>query len=169
MADHDMHQYEDADFEREDLGAKPILLTLAGIAIGILVIYFVVHGIYRVMSHYDETHQPVVSPLKPAVQGDTRVGTKADVEKFPEPRLEEDERGELKDVRLGEEDKLYSYGWVDEKAGVVRIPIDRAMELIAQRGLPTRPQTGTTPPSIVNTVKQAASQSDNSATAKRKK
>ncbi len=33
-----------------------------------------------------------------------------------------------------EEKALYSYGWVDEKAGTVRIPIERAMDLIAQRG-----------------------------------
>jgi len=169
MADHDMHRYEDADFEREDLGAKPILLTLAGIAIGIVVLYFVVDGLYHVMSHYDQTHQPVVSPLKPPVRGDTRVASHEDLEKFPEPRLEKDERKNLQDARVAEENTLYSYGWVDEKAGVVRIPIDRAMELIAQRGLPTRLQTGTTPSSVVNTVKQAAAQSDNSGTAKRKK
>jgi hypothetical protein len=166
MADHDMRQYEDADFEREDLGAKPILLTLAGIAIGIVVLYFAVDGIYRLMSHYDQTHQPVVSPLKPAVKADTRVANDEDLEKFPEPRLEKDERKNLKDARVAEDDTLYSYGWVDEKAGVLRIPIDRAMELIAQRGLPTRLQTGTTPLSVVD---QAATQSDNSGTAKRKK
>ncbi len=33
---------------------------------------------------------------------------------------------------------LHSYGWVDQKAGVVRIPIDRAMTLLLQRGLPAR-------------------------------
>jgi len=100
------------------------------------------------------------------VQGDTRVANDEDLEKFPEPRLEKDERKNLKDARVAEDETLYSYGWVDEKAGVVRIPIDRAMELIAQRGLPTRLQTGTTPSSVVN---QAATQSDNSGTAKRKK
>jgi len=35
-------------------------------------------------------------------------------------------------------DVLYSYGWVDEKAGTVHIPIERAMDLIVQRGLPVR-------------------------------
>jgi hypothetical protein len=39
--------------------------------------------------------------------------------------------------------ELYSYGWVDEKAGTVHIPIDRAMDLIVQRGLPVRPQAAT--------------------------
>ena len=41
------------------------------------------------------------------------------------------------------EKELYSYGWVDEKAGTVHIPIERAMDLIAQRGLPVRGQGGT--------------------------
>jgi hypothetical protein len=36
---------------------------------------------------------------------------------------------------------LNSYGWVDQKAGVVRIPIDRAMDLLLQKGLPVRGET----------------------------
>ncbi|PYX87325.1 MAG: hypothetical protein DMG68_12200 [Acidobacteria bacterium] len=42
--------------------------------------------------------------------------------------------------RLKEEEILNSYGWVDPKAGVAHIPIEKAMELLAQRGLPTSPQ-----------------------------
>jgi hypothetical protein len=37
-----------------------------------------------------------------------------------------------------ERDRLSSYGWVDREAGIVRIPIDRAMDLLAERGLPAR-------------------------------
>ena len=33
-------------------------------------------------------------------------------------------------------DELGGYGWVDRGKGVVRLPIDRAMDLVAQRGLP---------------------------------
>jgi hypothetical protein len=56
----------------------------------------------------------------------------------PEPRLEETPAPDLKAFRDSEEKALTSYGWVDQKAGVVRIPIDRAIELTAQRGLPSR-------------------------------
>jgi DNA-binding GntR family transcriptional regulator len=35
---------------------------------------------------------------------------------------------------------LHSYGWVDRDAGIVRIPIERAIEILAERGLPTRDQ-----------------------------
>ena len=38
---------------------------------------------------------------------------------------------------------LGSYDWVDQKNGVVRIPIDRAMDLVAQRGLPVVSQSAT--------------------------
>jgi hypothetical protein len=37
-----------------------------------------------------------------------------------------------------EEGQLQSYGWVDQDAGQARIPVSRAMELIAERGLPVR-------------------------------
>ncbi len=49
---------------------------------------------------------------------------------------------EINDFRMQEEKTLNSYGWVDQQAGVMHIPIDRAMQLLAQRGLPTRAQAG---------------------------
>jgi hypothetical protein len=67
-----------------------------------------------------------------------------------------------------EEKTLHSYGWVDQRAGVVRIPIDRAMELVAQRGLPTRPQAGAVPPSDVKAGKEAAKPDNSGQPAKKK-
>jgi hypothetical protein len=48
----------------------------------------------------------------------------------------------LKDFRTKEEHILTTFGWVDQNAGTVRIPIDRAKELLLQRGLPTRAEAG---------------------------
>jgi hypothetical protein len=73
--------------------------------------------------------------------------TPSDIATFPQPRLESNERLEINDFRAQEEKTLNSYGWVDQQTGVVRIPIDRAMQLLVQRGLPTRPQAGALPPS----------------------
>ena len=42
----------------------------------------------------------------------------------------------LRDLRASEKEQLTTYGWVDRKAGVVRIPIERALDLAAQRGIP---------------------------------
>ena len=58
------------------------------------------------------------------------------------PMLETNERGQFRDFLMNQENQLNSYGWVDEKAGVAHIPIERAMELIVQRGLPVFPQGG---------------------------
>jgi len=43
--------------------------------------------------------------------------------------------------RAAEQQILTGYAWVDQAHGVVRIPIERAMDLLAQRGVATRPQT----------------------------
>lgn len=63
----------------------------------------------------------------------------------PEPRLQVNAPEDLKKMREREDAILNSYGWVDRQNGIVRIPIERAMDLIAQRGLPPRTQTGTKP------------------------
>jgi hypothetical protein len=60
----------------------------------------------------------------------------------PEPRLEETPMTDLQEMRAAEDKILHSYGWSDQANGIVRLPIDRAMELIAQRGLPARSASG---------------------------
>jgi hypothetical protein len=69
---------------------------------------------------------------------------------------------------LKEEQTLDSYSWVDQKTGVVRIPIDRAMQLIAQRGLSTTPKVGAIPPAEVSVANQAAQRADVSNLPKKK-
>jgi hypothetical protein len=56
----------------------------------------------------------------------------------PEPRLQVSAPKDLKQYKAAQEELLNSYGWVDENAGIVRIPIGRAMDILAQKGLPLR-------------------------------
>ncbi len=56
----------------------------------------------------------------------------------PQPRLQVVPARDLQTARIDEEALLNSYGWVDPEAGVVRIPIERAIDVLAQRGLPAR-------------------------------
>jgi hypothetical protein len=56
----------------------------------------------------------------------------------PEPRLQVSPQQDLRQMRAAETAVLHSYGWVDRQAGIVRIPIERAIELLAERGLPAR-------------------------------
>ena len=54
----------------------------------------------------------------------------------PEPRLQTKPVEQLQRLRSEENLTLGTYGWIDREQGVVRIPIERAMDLIAERGLP---------------------------------
>jgi hypothetical protein len=56
----------------------------------------------------------------------------------PGPNLQTQPFKDVYLLRKGEAEKLESYGWVDKEAGIARIPIERAMELTAERGLPAR-------------------------------
>src|SRR6202171_3248417 len=128
-------------FERRDIGVAGIIYFFAGLAAATLIIHFLLAGLYDFLDKREKTQQPPVNPLITNVPADTRqIPFNYPEKAFPTPRLEQDERTQLNDIRMAEEQKLASYDWVDQKAGRVRIPIDRAMELVAQRGLPVRTQ-----------------------------
>ena len=61
-------------------------------------------------------------------------------EATPGARLQVDANKNLRQMRAGEDAVLNSYGWVDKDSGTVRIPIERAMEILAKKGLPARKQ-----------------------------
>jgi hypothetical protein len=70
----------------------------------------------------------------------------------PPPRLETAEGQDFAVYQAAEQQRLNSYAWINRQSGTVSIPIARAMDLVAQRGLPTRPDgnardNGTSAPS----------------------
>jgi hypothetical protein len=93
---------------------------------------------------YERSQMATASPLVTSKGAMSRVVTQAtwttDFKDNGAPMLEVNERGQFRDFLVNQENQLNSYGWVDEKAGVAHIPIERAMELIVQRGLPVYPQ-----------------------------
>jgi len=56
----------------------------------------------------------------------------------PEPHLQTTPEQDLRALRAHEDSLLHSYGWVDAPAGIARVPVERAMDLLLQQGLPTR-------------------------------
>ena len=56
----------------------------------------------------------------------------------PEPRLQTHPQQDLRRLRAQEDAILEGYGWVDKGSGVARIPIEEAMKIVVQRGLPAR-------------------------------
>ena len=56
-------------------------------------------------------------------------------------------------LRQGETEKLSSYGWVDKEGGIARMPIDRAMDVMLEKGFPARADGG----NALNVVTQDSS------------
>ncbi len=116
--------------EESDVNIRGIF----GFAVGLIVVAIIVHLLVWVLFRYFDVREgrqtAVEYPL--AAQQPERLP--------PEPRLQTNPREDLRELRAGEDETLTTYGWVDRNNGVVRIPIDEAMKLVVQRGLPARGQ-----------------------------
>jgi hypothetical protein len=134
---------EHGSFEPQDLKAAGIVYFLLTLGIVTILCMAGLRGLYAFLDKREKASQPAVSPLATNVPEDTRhVAPGYPQSVFPSPKLEEDERGQLNGIKLQQDDVLYSYGWVDQQAGTMHIPIERAMDLLVQRGLPVRAPGG---------------------------
>jgi hypothetical protein len=106
--------------ELKDVNVRNLLMlggALCGITIGGLLSMGLLFGYY--------SSQPPTGPTPTALE--------MEPQSLPQPHLQLHEHMDLERKRKAEDAILTSYGWVDRKAGVVRIPIERAMELVAER------------------------------------
>jgi len=117
---------EKAGHEIRDARIGPIILTGLGLALAVAIVGFIIYGAFKYLG------------APPATQGRPNPMATADSQVPPGQRVEEHPAIELQQLRAQEEHTLSTYGWADKKAGKVRIPIDRAMELQLERGFPTR-------------------------------
>jgi len=122
--DHDSHP--GGGYELSDLKPKNIALFAAALAVTIALVLLVSHWLFEFAAVQQAEKQQPASPL-----ASTREPT-------PEPRLQVHAPKELQEMRRAEDALLKNYGWIDQKTGIVRIPVDRAIELLAKRGLPAR-------------------------------
>jgi hypothetical protein len=150
---------EHGSFERQDLKAAGIVYFLLTLGVVTVLCMAGLRGLYAFLDKREKASQPAVSPLVTNVPEDTRhVAPGYPQSAFPSPKLEEDERGQLNGIKLQQDDVLYSYGWVDQQAGTVHIPIERAMDLLVQRGLPVRAQGGSGDSGIDTATNKPAAQ-----------
>ena len=112
-------------FEREDIRATPVLKFLVALAVTCVVVAFLLAAFYRGMRSYVAERQP--PPPHMTFEPDRSA---------PGPVLQESPGPDLAVVRAREDAILSTYGWEDQSRGVVRIPIEEAMKLVAERGLP---------------------------------
>jgi hypothetical protein len=113
--------------EADGTDVRAVGITGIALAIGIAIVFFIVFGMFQYLLH----HPVVISPASPLAE--------TGQQQFPPPpRIEDHPTNELNELHSVEERTLSTYGWVDKNKGIVRIPIDRAMELQLNRGFPVR-------------------------------
>ncbi len=118
--------------EPTDVKLRPILVFTIGLVVAIVVVYLIVTAMFRIFAT-EAADRDTSAGVPLALQAP---GT---VEHLPpEPRIQANPAADLKTLRQKEDALLGSYSWVDERAGIVRIPIEQAMKLVLEHGLPVR-------------------------------
>lgn len=140
-------------YERSDIRVTGIIVFLAALAIFVAVTGVLCYGIGKVINsamnkedgptnHWvnakaADVRQLGNMPNSPDLQNKVAELT----QRFPTPRVQTDDGNQdLADLHTREDLLLGYYTRIDGKPDKVRIPIDRAMEIIAQRGLPVMTQ-----------------------------
>jgi hypothetical protein len=118
--------------EKTDASTWGVFAVAAGLVIAAIIVHFALAGY---LGHL----QKRPSPTDQWHRADR--SQKVEANPVPFPRLQVSPAEDLSEFRAREEAALKSYGWVNRTSGVVRIPVAKAMELVLQKGLPTRQAT----------------------------
>lgn len=109
--------------EHTDVNTRPILIAGIALALVLVIVAGLMLGMYDVFAAREARLSPPANPLA-AAEGPRLP---------PQPRLQVHPVKDLRELRDAERNVLDHYGWVDKPNGVVRMPIQRAMDLLAQR------------------------------------
>jgi hypothetical protein len=123
-------------FEPRDANARALLYIGIGVLVSAVVIHLAVFWLYDFFAARASRRGLLPSTAVPAGR----------LKEPPEPQLQVDPPRDLEELQRAQGEKLRGYDWADQKSGTVRIPIERAMDLLVQRGLPQvqqQPTTGT--------------------------
>ena len=136
---HDPAENAEVSYERRDVNVFEVSAFGIGLLIGCIVVVFGIYGMFVYLFKVEDKKNEGASTRGMLAQRATLP---------PEPRLQgfqnaqgykEPPKVELKELRDDEDAILNGYGWVDPNKGTVRIPIDLALDMVAKKGLPSKP------------------------------
>lgn len=121
-------------YEGRDVSLRGLGIFGAGLTVFVVVVFALLLGVFR----WFTAGETVIRQRRVAREpGSAAVAREPVVPAGP--ILQVDPGVDLRDMRVANDRELDTYGWVDRRAGVVRLPVARAMELLAQRGPPRVP------------------------------
>lgn len=125
-----------AEYEHTDANVWIIVKFLVWLVISAAVIHFGLGLMYGFLIEQSKEVGDRQYPL--AAPADER-------QLPPAPRLQQFPHNELYEFRVGEEELLHRYGWMNKNAGIAHIPVEDAMRALVQKGLPVRAQDAGVP------------------------
>lgn len=130
-----------AGHESTEVAPRPLVIGAVALVITV-VICQVILAIWMRGFERQEERANALHPTRQAIE----------VDQFPQPRLQESPPVDTVSILREERARVGSYGWIDQKAGIARIPVDRAMDILVQKGLPrvaAKPRTPGAPPNTL--------------------
>lgn len=124
MADTDRH-------EHSDVSLRAILWFVVALVLTVVVMSAAVWRLFEVFDRRAQQADPTPSPL---ARGELAIPPEPRLQGLPWRREWTTPRQELTAYRAAELQRLEHYAWVDRNKGLVRIPIVRAMEIVAEQG-----------------------------------
>lgn len=147
-----------AGYEQSDVKVTGIVVFLTSLAIFVAVCGVVTYGIGKLinaeLNREDGPNTKWTTDTDAQIRTLGNLPTNPDLQnkiaemtrRFPTPRVQTDDGNlDVADLHAREDLLLDNYSWVDRSQGKVRIPIERAMQIIAQKGLPVAPETQQAP------------------------
>jgi hypothetical protein len=120
------HAPPSAGYEHSDIRLRPLIWAAVGLTLVCLLSLWVTRRMFR---SFEATAQRLDAPVHPLAPAQ---------EMPPPPTLQWTPRVDLDQHEEAMREQLDRYGWIDRPQGIVHIPIERAIELTAERGLPAR-------------------------------
>lgn len=120
------HTPDSPGHETRDVTFSPVVWSTIVGAVVVILVFVAMWWMHEFFLGREAAQSPPANPLS------ATYGRQVP----PEPRLQSHPVRDLKSLHAQEDAVLNSYAWVDRDGGVVRIPIERAMQLLLDRGLP---------------------------------
>jgi hypothetical protein len=108
-------------YEKRDISLGAVTLFAVSLVAALILVHYLALGAFHHLARQSSTYSP------PSALAATR-------ENFTGPRLLVNQMLDMEAFRASEDALLHNYGWIDRDQGIVRIPIDRAIDLLAQQG-----------------------------------
>src|SRR3954467_693362 len=113
------------------------LKTIVRFAVGLVAVTLLALGVMWWMSVSFKKQEEAKDPAPPPLAKDPPPAPPAQARLDPippGPRLQPSPPRDMDELRAQDKDALTTYGWVDPASGVVRIPVERAIEILAEKG-----------------------------------